>query len=76
VQGVTLKNRGYLRGVVGEKGEKFFSVDRNGGFAWVVDKAGMELSKHVVGELPTLILELILCGYVMGGCRVIPKSET
>lgn len=59
IQNVKQRNKGCLKGIVSEQGQKFFTVNKNVRFTWLSDDDGFELDKHVFGELPTLKLELI-----------------
>ena len=59
VENVVCKNKGLLGGLVSSEGQKYFKVDRNGNLTWLSDTLGLEMSKIVIGELPTLELTLI-----------------
>ncbi|KAN0116778.1 hypothetical protein V8E51_002755 [Hyaloscypha variabilis] len=59
VQNMKQRSKGSLHGVVSGDGQKFFLVTRYNLFVWLSDNEGLELAKHVIGELPTLKLELI-----------------
>jgi hypothetical protein len=58
-QNVKQRSKGSLDGVVSGDGQKFFLVTRCNAFVWISDTEGLELAKHVIGELPTLKLEFI-----------------
>ena len=59
IQNVKQRNKGYLQGVVSNEGQKFFRLTRSGNIHRISDSTGIELAKHVIGELPTLKLEMI-----------------
>ncbi|KAE9376360.1 hypothetical protein N431DRAFT_400530 [Stipitochalara longipes BDJ] len=59
IQNVKQRKKGLLEGIISGDGQKFFTVGRGGYIIWLSDTEGLELAKHVIGELPTLKLELI-----------------
>jgi hypothetical protein len=59
VQGIKLRNKGCLKGTVSEEGQKLFRVANRGNFSWLSDNHRYELAKDIIGELPTMNLELI-----------------
>jgi hypothetical protein len=56
---VNPRNQGYLRGIVSDDGEKFFTVDSQGNLIWLSESEGLELTENTIGQLSTSQLKFI-----------------
>ena len=59
VKDVNPRNKGHLRNIVSEDGQKYFTVDSQGHLTWLSDSEGLELAKNTIGKLAACPLNFV-----------------